>query len=549
MVLQTTVTPSCELSSSTRENYEGAMACYEVKTGCLNTLDWKYYRLAGSANQETTVTLTHGGAGCYLNDLYIYDASGKILYKSSSNQNTVTWTGVPSTDITIGVDGDSNNEYCTWELQTACGTQAATPTTTPPTFPSQTSGSDASIDPHEGYAYLLYIGQDGNYHSKSGLTGNVEFSGGNFADVMQRTIDNAVTGTILIKEGTYLFDKDITIDDRKTVVGSGVDSTTLKRVNNGAAIKVKSEVAWTEAIHLSDLTVNGNDMLGDLVQISSGRRVSLERLKITNSAGNGLHIIDGSWGVKADRLYVASNNVGILCEANGFVLRDSIARMNLETNIRIASSGHDVHIIDSVIEKAGNPGAWNLEITGGAKEDWASHEIRGNMFEDAPQGGGNLKVSGSLATGIRGVRIVDNYMSENEVNIHLQDCRGTIVENNHLKGTGVAIKLDISATGSVIRNNNLMSGIPVEGLGEGTVFESNPGLVSESFGNKYLSAGTKSKIVTHGLFTTPSSITITPRSSSSGSEWWVTAVNEDSFTISFKPELTESFRFDWTAEV
>ncbi|GAI37575.1 unnamed protein product, partial [marine sediment metagenome] len=128
----------CPQSSATCSSPDGSIACGGTKSGCLYKTDWKYYSVPSSAGKEVTVTLTMSGTGCNSNDLYIYDSScASNIYISGGNLWTETWTGTPSTDIIIGIDGDSSNENCLWDLSVTCAA-----VNQPPSISSVTDSPD-----------------------------------------------------------------------------------------------------------------------------------------------------------------------------------------------------------------------------------------------------------------------------------------------------------------------------------------------------------------------------------------------------------------------
>ncbi len=61
---QDTECPTCPVSDSTCLSPDGSISCGGSMSDCLNTDDWKYYRVSGSAEMEVTVTLTHFETGC-----------------------------------------------------------------------------------------------------------------------------------------------------------------------------------------------------------------------------------------------------------------------------------------------------------------------------------------------------------------------------------------------------------------------------------------------------------------------------------------------------
>jgi len=331
--------------------------------------------------------------------------------------------------------------------------------------------------------YFIYT--DGTYYyAENGTTGNLDYggpnnlggvTGTNFRDVFQAVLTNLDAGKIGIGVGTFEWDDDILIDDRKTIVGAGKDSTVLRRSVVNKTITLQSGVAWTESIHLMDMTIHGNNLAGTLVSVNSGRSVTLDRVRITSSTGVGLHVPFGSWATVINRCWFDQCDVGALLEANFVQMVNSVSRYNITTNVRITSAGSAVRLIDSVIEKATAAGSYNLEIQGGASEIIAGHVIRGCWLEDAAAGGGNIKIFNRTVADICGVKIMLCEFSEDETSIWIEEATDTKIIANHFGGVGTGINIRASASTTLIQDNELDSTTPFTNAGTGTLILYNPG--------------------------------------------------------------------------
>ncbi|MCD6500763.1 DUF11 domain-containing protein [bacterium] len=107
----------CSKSTSSCSNPDGYMYIGDSRDGCLNNGDWKYYKVRESAGKKIKVELSWSGAGCNVNDLVIYSSGCSKIYSRENNYWTKTWQGTPSSDIVIGLDGDSSNKNCQWSLR------------------------------------------------------------------------------------------------------------------------------------------------------------------------------------------------------------------------------------------------------------------------------------------------------------------------------------------------------------------------------------------------------------------------------------------------
>jgi len=317
------------------------------------------------------------------------------------------------------------------------------------------------------------IWREGNYFFAKNSSGAKVFSGTNATQVIQNALNKK--GVILLLAGTYPFDANITIKDRTTLIGEAQDSVILQRSTDNVAIIVESEVAWTEAITIKRLTIHGNNKNGDLVRIVSARSVRLVNVAIKNSAGVGLHVLTGAWGVQLENLHIAGNDVGALIEGNKVTLSGCILRLNNEANINITSNGIAVTLTDCVIEKAQNNGAYNMYITGGTYEDRATHLIKGCYFEDAPTNGGNVFVSGIVSTNITGITFIGNLFAEDSESIHLEQTYGTLIIGNHFWGSSVGINITSSAYNTLILGNLFTCNTNYTDNGSGTIIQNNIG--------------------------------------------------------------------------
>lgn len=326
----------------------------------------------------------------------------------------------------------------------------------------------------EGASYVIF--KEGSiYYARNGKTGVIDYSGTDASKIIQNAIDATTTGLIYVKAEIYRLSRNITIHDRITFKGDGQDSTVLQRSTDNVAVVLKSNVAWTEGIVLRDLTVHGNSKDGDLVSVESARSVTIINVAIKRSAGIGVRVIDGSWGVNLIGLHVAMNEVGVQIEANAVILSNSILRFNNQTNLKIVSNGVGVKVIDSIIEKVKNVGAWNVYIIGGEDETDAGHVISQCSFEDAPSGGGNIKILNQSSTKIQGVRIIENWFSEDNVNLELTECVGIIISNNYFRGTGLGINITSSADSTLVLGNFFNSTSTISDNGTNSIIDHNLG--------------------------------------------------------------------------
>lgn len=122
------VTSSCASPSATITL--GAIP-FSTISSCTYMTDERWYTVNGVANIPITVTLTKSGpSGCEMNDLEIYTSGCAFIYSSGPGTNLVyTYSFTPTTNIRVGVDGDTLNFNCPFTLDIRYSTSC--PTTCP----------------------------------------------------------------------------------------------------------------------------------------------------------------------------------------------------------------------------------------------------------------------------------------------------------------------------------------------------------------------------------------------------------------------------------
>ena len=139
-----TTLPQCDITGSECETSTESINCGTTISGCLYAYDWRIYSVNGSSGKRVTVNLTYNGAGCNINDLYIFNTTCGERALIDHENNTKIWTGNAYSGIKIGIDGDSNNTYCLWTLNVSCVTTTTTITTTTTTTTTSTTLANCS---------------------------------------------------------------------------------------------------------------------------------------------------------------------------------------------------------------------------------------------------------------------------------------------------------------------------------------------------------------------------------------------------------------------
>jgi len=354
------------------------------------------------------------------------------------------------------------------------------------------------LHPVEAASYIIF--QEGDYvKAKNGLTGQIEFSGTDAADVIQNAIDALPTGgLIFIRRGTYSLSKGLTINAHGIILrGEGPDITTLdfSQAGSGAMITIGDGVARKDRIEVSFMTLRGRNDAAvpqKAIYVNYAAYLLFYRLVIHYFAGSGMYAIHGTKMAHSTIMdcHFWNNNGAVL--------------------------------IDGTTDNTANKIAFNYFYATGAnpnpqlyiKAGSALNRIIGNLFEG----------------GLERIRVEAN---------------NNVIMGNSFEYNEGAVDLVISGSGHLVIGNNFTNG--VNNTTTNSLFARNIVYSTPKCGTATMPAGATSVTVNHGMPATPTIIVVTPRGNL-GSVW-VSARDSTSFTINCSSAPTVDTIVDWYAEV
>jgi len=194
-----------------------------------------------------------------------------------------------------------------------------------------------------GASYTFYI--DGSdYKAKNDLTGSIDFSGTDGADVLQDTIDSLTTGgKIFLRHGVYTLDRDIELKNHISLIGEGgdlslVNGTVLKGYNiTTAVLKTTSQITIT----ICDLAVSvrSGSASACAIKVTPSDRSYIGGIAINSAPLDGLFINGGGVALIEN---IRIDNVG-RHGAVFYYVSDGVIRF-IDTTAGSANSGRGIMI-------------------------------------------------------------------------------------------------------------------------------------------------------------------------------------------------------------
>ncbi|RLI43872.1 hypothetical protein DRO69_08670 [Candidatus Bathyarchaeota archaeon] len=379
--------------------------------------------------------------------------------------------------------------YLVGTISAQTGTIAIEPASFMETASYIISGEDTDND---GVLDIIY--------AKNGRTGQIEFSGSDAATVIQQAIDALTNGgKILIRAGNYTINTTLNIADNISIIGEGIDVTTLTYTGASNALELKGS-----GVFIADLTLKGNADSGHGIYGTNKSPRGFINLKIEDFGEDGVHIeyanvfyLIGviSWKLSSPPkntgygFYIKNcnvvliesctayqNRVGIfLWNTNNVLISNTNSEYNAEKNIQLGPSNWATTIRDSYIDGA-DYGVW---IT---------------SSDEYPCG--NIKIENNRFYGQATASITIYYTTK------------VVIENNIFTGgANIAVELKPGASDIAVENNYFEDVITVFTALAGTTykFRNNAGFVTENSGTATFT-NTNTVSFTHGLAGTPTGV-------------------------------------------
>jgi hypothetical protein len=414
----------------------------------------------------------------------------------------------------------------------------------------------AAVDTITRSATIVVAASDSSEKSKAqadyvcdGTADNVE---------IQAAIDAlpSTGGKIILLDGTFLLDapNDYYVNNSRyalNVHGNNIDfcgckGTTLKlengiAVNGGAADSFLATVIINgDNIAIHDLKFDNNQ-----ANINAYYNVSIwtgDNIANTNSRVdiyNNYFVNTKRWAIWGDgggssfwnihNNYVVPGTGGGIAFHNG--PSESIVSNNIIGNDSVAigfgifiDSLSNVLIADNIIRR---PTVYGIEVYDAVDYCIISNNIIENYYGSA-------------------VGILCHSKST-----EASACDSNVIQNNSFVNIPTGISLaDAYIRNTVIQNNQFVTiTTPIINNGTDTKIKNNIGYTTENAGTAIITTGQTSVDVTHGLAATPIRVLLTPTTATAGKQYYVSAKDATTFTITIDSAAEADISFDWQAVI
>jgi parallel beta helix pectate lyase-like protein len=270
---------------------------------------------------------------------------------------------------------------------------------------------------YSDYSYLVY--KDGsNYKAKNGITGEIDYSNSAFTTVIQGAIDTtdaAGGGVIFIKSGTYIVNSAINIVVNNIILqGEGKDSTILICGTSTVNMIIKNDNTATSNFAIRDMTINGNDISGQLLNLVDNiTGVLLENVKFTKGNSSGPQVVGGD---SIENVIIKNCDftdanaggdlIGLAC--NNLLVEGCFFSRTVSGGGLTFGLGKDLKIINNHWEDYTGYGAISLENLSG---DFENVLIEGNTFRNVSEGNSiNTASGGGSSNTFQNVEIANNIL-------------------------------------------------------------------------------------------------------------------------------------------
>lgn len=400
---------------------------------------------------------------------------------------------------------------------------------------------------NENYEHLIFI--DGTtIYSKNGSTGIIDYSGIDAGVVIQDTLNDS--NYVVMNPGTYSTTTELSGKSGQTIEFK--EGATLNYTGLGSALRFYAAVRGDiSRFYLINPTITANTANATGINITGGYIFSIIEPDITADIGINIDLsnsglVEGYSVIQPKSTARTAGTIGILigntAPTNGITVRNLLITA-FDVNLQ---QGDDAH---SVISD-GNEFS-NLEIVNsntGIKLNSGWMTTVNKIYSEANVNHAIYATSGGTNK-LRGVTFDNLYIADASVTYGLYF--GDILEFDvkfiwsttpiRLGGDSQAGQINmIRQTGAV----SMFSETEVQFYGSG-VWSTAKG---ENRGSTILYTGNTDAVVTHSLFRDPKNIIITPYSIN-GTEYYISAVNSTTFTISIPTVQSDNLTYHWYAQV
>jgi len=427
-----------------------------------------------------------------------------------------------------------------------------------------------------------------------GRSGSVINAGTDATTVIQSVLDIEAPKRILIKPGTYLISKTLSLGKFPLEIeGSGAGKTTLKLADNANCRMILDNTAFNY-LAIKKIAFDGNRLNQsdganrserNLVEVSNKNHVDIENCRFLYTRhgaaldikeGLYVRIIDNEFysngdptsAFGCDHVYTQRDEWVFVKDNHFHVCTDtSLAQDNnrysiVSDNISIgAKIGFTFFNIDdsfpspmrvifahNIIRDNTLAGIFISRATG-LNNLCERVSIVGNQIEAINSGEHAIEWKAGSFDGL----IMNNYFNlvEGTTGVYVE---GTClhVARNHFMGYGNGIEFADGADNVIVTNNyfchTLANAIVYTAVPPTKTVKRNIGYVTEGGGTATIANGTSSVVVNHGLAAAPSVVKLTG-THSEVANCWVTDVTDTQFTINAPAAVTADRVIYWNAEI
>lgn len=287
-----------------------------------------------------------------------------------------------------------------------------------------------------------------------------------------------------------------------------------------------------------DISFIGNAFNGTAVSSINIDRCTRFRVEgnqvIGTAGGQGVAVALSTDGtITGNYFYGVINHSITLAESTSGVLianNKSVSPTQYHVNISTASSV-------TIRGNSFRAGAIGIAVTSGANSKIL---VESNDITDTT---GN----GVFVTATDAVVQANTIRSAGAHAIRVQGAGSRVIGNEVRDTVGIGIYLAAAVTGVAITDNRVVNATValIAGIQPDTIVRRNIGYATEGRGTESFSDTVATKVITHGLGTTPTAVTVTPRGNAN---LWISARAASTFTVS-RSSTAGALAFDWQAEV
>ncbi|MCK9327638.1 MAG: right-handed parallel beta-helix repeat-containing protein [Bacteroidales bacterium] len=399
-------------------------------------------------------------------------------------------------------------------------------------------------------------------------------------------IINAVGGgRVILLEGIYYIGASIVPCNNLSFGGTGWGSVRLFQVGNTNVIAKTDGTSNDARVIISDIIIVGdaNATSGSAIYIDNQSNFTMSMVYVLSMPEYGIYI--GVTSGSNHQLYnVYINGCGAAAYYIGaaHTLLDHAVSDGCLFSLFVPQSGSFLQVISSHFEGASNngiqlsapyssiigskiitPGGRGVYITA----DGYAATFTGNLIYECINTGidtlaPNTKIIGNTIKSINGIYGINinptaiNSIAAENILSGTGDGRyvvisapGSSIINNQCAGVSdVGIEL-ISAPENIrIENNNIDKPI-VGARGNGDIIKNNIGYITENTGTATITAAATTVNVIHGLAAAPTRVILSPTTATGGKDFYVSAKDATTFTITIDTEADEAISFDWQAVI